>query len=161
MLDADALNILAIHEDLREKIIQYGGRVVLTPHLGEASRLLKKPVAEIAQDPISAVQELTSRFNACVVLKDAMTLVGSPDGRLYFNQTGNHGMATAGSGDVLAGVIGGLIAEGMPPFDAAYLGVYLHGAAGDQAAHQNGYYGLTATDIIGGLQLEKLAGIQI
>ena len=161
VLDADALNILSSHEELAQKVRDHGGRTILTPHLGEASRLLKRPVSEIAEDPVTAVQDLVERFNASVALKDAMTLVGSPDGRLYFNRTGNHGMATAGSGDVLAGVIGGLAAEGLEPFEAAYLGVYLHGAAGDQEALIKGQYGLTASDILDGIHVEKLTGLPI
>ena len=161
VLDADALNILATRAEIKEKVIAHGGQTVLTPHMGEASRLLKRSVAEIAEDPVSAALDLAKEYNAVCVLKDALTLVASPDGRIYFNTTGNHGMATAGSGDVLAGMIGGLTAEGLEPFEAAYLGVYLHGAAGDRAAAALGHYGMMASDICAAIDVETLAGIRI
>ena len=165
VLDADALNLLAGSEVLQKKLINRSGQktaqtcTILTPHLGEASRLLQKPVSEIAANPVDAVLALTKKYNACVALKDAMTIVASPDGQLYFNQTGNHGMATAGSGDVLAGVIAGLAAQGVPAYRAAYLGVYLHGAAGDMAAKQQGCYAMTASDICAAIHPETLAGL--
>lgn len=165
VLDADALNLLAGSEELQRKLIHRNGQkpgttcTILTPHLGEASRLLKKPVSEIAARPVEAVLELTKKYNACVALKDAMTIVASPDEQLYFNQTGNHGMATAGSGDVLAGIIAGLAAQGVPVYRAAYLGVYLHGAAGDMAAKQQGCYAMTASDICAAIHPETLAGL--
>lgn len=160
ILDADALNLLAGSDLMQEKLLQRGGHTILTPHLGEASRLLKKPVSEIAARPIEAVSQLTEKYNACVALKDAMTLVASPDGQIYFNQSGNHGMATAGSGDVLAGIISGLAAQGLSTYKAAYLGVYLHGVAGDRAAAISGRYALTASDICRGIHLETMAGIE-
>ncbi len=159
ILDADALNLLSNDESLRERVAARGGNTVLTPHLGEASRLLHQPVTQIAADLTGAAAKLTSEYNACVALKDAVTLAASPDGQIYFNRTGNHGMATAGSGDVLAGIIGGLAAEGLPIYRAAYLGVYLHGAAGDAAVRKRGYYALTASDICDGIHLETLAGL--
>ena len=159
VLDADALNILATRAEIKEKVKAHGGKTVLTPHMGEASRLLKRSVAEIAEDPVTAAMDLAKEYNAVCVLKDALTLVASPDGRIYFNTTGNHGMATAGSGDVLTGVIGGLSAEGLAPFEAAYLGVYMHGAAGDQAAAVHGYYSMTASDICASIHVETLAGL--
>lgn len=116
---------------MAERVCRRGGHTILTPHLGEAARLLQKPVQEISANLMDSVRQLTEKYNACVALKDAVTLVASPEGKLYINQTGNHGMATAGSGDVLAGIIAGLAAQGLSAFKAAYLGVYLHGAAGD------------------------------
>ncbi|MFR9236453.1 MAG: NAD(P)H-hydrate dehydratase [Eisenbergiella massiliensis] len=88
------------------------------------------------------------------ICKGARTLVGSPEGRLYMNLTGNSGMATAGSGDVLTGILAGLSAQGMHAFDAACAGVYLHGMAGDRAAHKKSEYGVTAGDLT--LELEAL-----
>ena len=160
ILDADALNLLSGSDSMKKKLMNRGGHTILTPHLGEASRLLQKPVADIAANPVDAVIELTQKYNAIVALKDAMTIVASPDGQLYFNQTGNHGMATAGSGDVLAGVIAGLAAQGLSSYKAAYLGVYLHGAAGDRAAQIHGQYAMTASDICKAIHLETLAGME-
>ena len=160
VLDADALNILASRPEMAEKVCRRGGHTILTPHLGEAARLLQKPVQEISGNLMDSVRQLTEKYNACVALKDAVTLVASPEGKLYINQTGNHGMATAGSGDVLAGIIAGLAAQGLSAFKAAYLGVYLHGAAGDLAAQKEGAYSMTASDICRNLHLETSNGFQ-
>ncbi|MBO6159102.1 MAG: NAD(P)H-hydrate dehydratase [Firmicutes bacterium] len=158
VLDADALNILAKDEQVRDLVRKRGDCTVLTPHLGEASRLLSTSIQDIMSDPIHAAKELSRIYGCIAVLKDAMTLVSSPDGRIFYNSTGNNGMSTAGSGDVLAGMIGGLVAQGMHPFEAACCGVYLHGAAGDLAKDEKGAYAMTARDIISHIQIEKLCG---
>lgn len=157
VMDADALNDIAADENLQQLCYARKGAKIITPHMGEASRLLNKPIEEVVTNPMAAVTELSERYGCTAALKDAMTIVRSPEGELFFNSTGNNGMSTAGSGDVLAGMIGGLLAEGLQAFKAAYAGVYLHGAAGDLAKEQRGAYGMTASDIIEAINLEKIA----
>lgn len=156
VMDADALNWLAKDEILAELVRQRSGNTILTPHLGEASRLLKRSVGEIMEEPVQAAKDLCSCYGSVVALKDAMTLVCAPDGQIFYNNTGNNGMSTAGSGDVLAGMIAGLCAEGSSAYEAAYAGVYLHGAAGDLAREEHGCYGMTAMDIADHIHLEKI-----
>lgn len=122
---------------------------ILTPHLAEMSRLAKYSMREISQRPVEILQETTARLNAIIVLKGAHSLIGFPDGRVFINLSGNSGMATAGSGDVLTGIIAGLIGQGMAPEEALKTGVFLHGYAGDLAAMQSGEDGLLAGDILG------------
>jgi len=142
VLDADALNVLA---PLRAPFASRG-RVVLTPHPGEAARLLGMTTADVQRDRSGALRALCRRGGTVVVLKGARTLVG--DGRRWFeNRTGNPGMATGGSGDVLAGLLGALLAQGMAPFAAAVLAVHVHGAAGDRVAARLGEAGLIASDL--------------
>ncbi len=155
VLDADALNMAARRPSLAKKIAQRGHTIV-TPHMGEAARLLGVPVRKVMERPIEAAKEIAAAYQSVVVLKDAMTLVCEPGGLLFFNSTGNNGMSTAGSGDVLAGMIAGLCAEGMEVFPAAYTGVYLHGAAGDLAKEEKGLYGMVASDIVNHIHLEKI-----
>jgi NAD(P)H-hydrate epimerase len=146
VIDADGLNHLAGHLD---EVAAAGPPVVLTPHPGEAARLLGSTAAEIERDRIAAVRELASRSRAVVVLKGARTLVCdgiAGDGFVTVNPTGNPGLATAGSGDVLTGVIAGLCAQGVPPAEAARLGVWVHGAAADLLAAELGR-GMNASDI--------------
>jgi hydroxyethylthiazole kinase-like uncharacterized protein yjeF len=142
VLDADALNVLApLTEPLR-----LGRRVVITPHPGEAARLLGVTAASVQRDRRSALAALAAVSGATVVLKGARTLVG--DGAMAFtNRTGNPGMATGGSGDVLSGLLGALLAQGMQPFAAACLAVHVHGAAGDRVAKRLGEVGLIASDL--------------
>lgn len=146
--DADALNILAECEDFSA----WGKRVapvVLTPHPGEMSRLLNLSTAEIQKNRIELARTAAAKFGAIVILKGAGTVIACPDGEVYINTTGNPGMATGGSGDVLTGVIGGLLAQGLDGKQAACLGVYLHGLAGDRAANRrNSPHSLIAGDII-------------
>jgi NAD(P)H-hydrate epimerase len=142
VLDADALNVLA---ELRRPLRSRTG-IVLTPHPGEAARLLGTDTRTVQADRRAALQELCARSGAVVVLKGAGTLVG--DGRRCFtNRTGNPGMATGGVGDVLAGLLGALLAQGLAPFDAACLAVNLHGRAGDRVAHRISQPGLVASDL--------------
>ena len=105
-------------------------------------------MADVEADRLSAVRRAAVDYQAVVVLKGPATLVAAPDGRCYQNSTGNAGMATGGSGDVLAGLIGGLLAQGMQPLRAAAFGVYLHGLAGDLAAAAQTQYAMTALDIV-------------
>jgi NAD(P)H-hydrate epimerase len=144
LIDADGLNIIAARPGLKELI---GSNVVITPHLGEMSRLSAVPIAEI-QSAIARTAADFSRDHGCVtVLKDARTVVAFPDGRLYVNTCGNSGMATGGSGDVLSGAIGGMLAAGSNPREAAVYGTLRHSLAGDLAAADVGERALIARDI--------------
>ena len=156
VLDADALNWLSESEELHRLICERGGNTILTPHLGEASRLLKVSVGQIMDEPVEAAKALAHEFSSIAVLKDAMTVVAEPNGRIFFNWTGNNGMSTAGSGDVLAGMIGGLLGQRCDPFRAACLGVFMHGAAGDLAKEDVGEYGMCASDLVDHIYPEKM-----
>lgn len=125
---------------------------VLTPHPGEAARLLRCDTAEVEADRVSAINRLAQMWQCVVVLKGVPTLVAGPADPLYINSSGNPGMATGGSGDVLTGVIAGLLAQGWSPLEAAAAGVFIHGCAGDIAAQQ-GEAGLIAGDIVAALPL--------
>ncbi len=146
LLDADALNLVAPLPD--DAVAQLGNvdDLVITPHPGEAARLLGRTSAEIQADREQSVADLAARSGGIAVLKGAGTLV-CDGARLYHNHTGNPGLGTGGSGDVLAGLIGALLAQGMTPFDAAVLGVQVHGRAGDRVAERIGERGLCAEDL--------------
>ncbi|WP_437882653.1 NAD(P)H-hydrate dehydratase [Pseudomonas sp. LRF_L74] len=137
--DADALNLLA------EQVVNLPADCVLTPHPGEAARLLERSTAEVQSDRPGAALELARRYRAVVVLKGAGSLVAAPDGRLSLCDRGHPAMAGAGFGDVLAGLIGALRAQALPAFDAASLGVWLHATAGERLAR--GGRGLAASDL--------------
>lgn len=144
--DADALNALAGHaETLFER---EGGATVLTPHPGEMSRLTGISIADIESDRFRVAREFAGEFGVVLVLKGVRTLIAAPDGRVNINSSGNAGLASGGSGDVLTGLIGGLLAQGMDAFDAASLGCYLHGLAADRLATVQGDAGLTAGDLL-------------
>jgi len=148
VIDADALNALAEHSAvLRSRKVP----AVLTPHSGELSRLTGVAAATIEHDRVAAVREASKILRSIVVLKGSPTVTSEPAGCVYMNSTGNPGMATIGSGDVLTGLIAGLAAEGMDRLAAAWGGVYLHGLAGDIAAGALGEPGLLATDILNAL----------
>jgi NAD(P)H-hydrate epimerase len=147
VLDADALNLVSEYQ-LHEAIATRKAPTVLTPHPGEMSRLLSQSKEDIQQDSIQAVRKAVALTHATVLLKGAATLIGSTEDTLYLNHYPNDGMATAGSGDVLAGMIGGLLGQKMDPFQATLLGVYLHSLAGDFAAKSQGHRSMTAPDII-------------
>jgi NAD(P)H-hydrate epimerase len=125
-----------------------GPPAILTPHVGEMGRLLGMDPAEVRREAMTLARETARARGVVLVLKGAPTLVASPNGRLWINPTGNPGMATGGSGDVLTGVVAGLLAQGLEPLDAARLGVYLHGKAGDVAALRWGWEALTAGRMI-------------
>lgn len=150
VLDADALNILAADMD---KLLFSDKELVLTPHLGEMQRLCKKPVKEIQNHLIEVAEEFAEQYNVICVLKDEHTVTSVPYRQTYLNMSGNAGMATAGSGDVLSGVIGSLLAQGILVEEAPALGVYLHGKAGDVMQNRYGKCGLMASDIAEGLKL--------
>ena len=148
VLDADGLNNLVGQVDLLERITR---PVVITPHPGEFARLVGKPTAEVMADRPAQAAALASRSpHLTVVLKGEGTVV--TDGtRCYVNSSGNPGMATGGSGDVLTGVIPALIGQGLPAFEAAVLGTYVHGLAGDLAKDNDGEVGMIAGDIVDAL----------
>ncbi|MGI6679312.1 MAG: NAD(P)H-hydrate dehydratase [Dehalobacterium sp.] len=145
VVDADALFPL---KECRELLENSSYPVILTPHPGEMSRLIGRTVAEIQKDRVAAVTDCARRYRSIVVLKGARTLIATPEGHLYVNTTGNPGMATGGSGDVLAGMIGAFLAQGLAGVEAAALAVYLHGRAGDLAAVEKSQTGLAAGDIV-------------
>jgi hydroxyethylthiazole kinase-like uncharacterized protein yjeF len=145
VIDADGLNAFEGESHFLEKP---NGKRILTPHYGELARLISRPIDEIAKDPIESARENAKRFGSVLVLKGAPTVVADPQGNVYVNSTGNSGMATAGSGDVLTGTIAGFLAQGCLPVHAAVLGVYLHGLAGDIAGKRFGRRSLVAGDLL-------------
>jgi NAD(P)H-hydrate epimerase len=145
LIDADGLNALVGHLDVLEAAT---GPVVVTPHPGEMARLLGTSTAEVQQDRIKAARSLAADHDVTVVLKGARTLVTMPDGAVLINPTGNPGMATGGTGDVLSGICGALLAQGLSPERAAAVAVYAHGMAGDLAAATRGQMGLIASDLL-------------
>lgn len=149
ILDADGLNLLSEHlEWLREAEMP----LIITPHLGEMARLTKKSIFDIQKQLLQVAREFAKEYNVICILKDARTITALPDGTVFVNTSGNNGMATAGAGDVLTGVLAGLTAQGMEAGQAAPMGVYLHGAGGDKAVEQTGTYGMMAQDIIEGVR---------
>jgi len=144
VLDADGLNVLGRHAHIAFKAAR--APIIITPHPGEAARLLGVTTQEVQADREAAAARLAA-LGAVAVLKGHGTVV--TDGkRLYVNTTGNPGMATGGAGDVLTGMLAALVAGGMKPFEAAVLAAWAHGRAGDLAAEQRGILGLTALDIL-------------
>ncbi len=144
VLDADGLNAAAEHPHLTRYFTE---NIILTPHMGEMSRLTGMTVAELKEDPIRAARDYSSRTGAVCVMKDAVTVIAEKDGSVWLNTSGCSAMAKAGSGDVLTGVIAGLLARGMECSDAAVFGAYLHGAAGERAAALKGENSLLAREI--------------
>ena len=147
VLDADALNIIAQRPDLRGMLFTRKTAVVITPHPGEAARLLGCGSDDIQNGRNESTTVLNKRFNASVVLKGADSICATRDGKLYLNQTGNPGMSSAGMGDVLSGMIAALMAQGLSADEAVLLGVHLHGAAGDALAQQQATIGMSATEV--------------
>lgn len=146
IIDADGLNILSkAPEVLTSSEIS---NIILTPHPKEASRLLDCSLDYVLSDVGSAANKISEIYNCITVLKTHNTVVVSPDGRHYINHTGNSAMAKAGSGDVLAGMIAGFVAQKMDIFEASVMGVYLHGLSGDIAAEKLTEYSVMAEDLI-------------
>ena len=143
VVDADAINILAENKDWLHKLPENS---ILTPHPGEFKRLVGE--TGNSYDTVHKQLAFSKEFECIVVLKGAHTSIAAPDGKLFFNSTGNPGMATAGSGDVLTGIILGLLAQGASSLEAAIVGVYLHGLAGDIVAREKSEFSLLAGDII-------------
>ena len=147
VIDADGLNLLAQIEDWWTRVPV--NRFVLTPHPGEMARLLKlNDAAEVNSDRLGAAQQAAREWQQIVVLKGAETVIAAPDGKASIGPAGNPALATAGTGDVLAGIIGSLIAQGLEPFDAARLGVFLHAQAGQIVRREIGEAGAVAGDLL-------------
>lgn len=147
VLDADGLYLLAQIDEWWTKVPPQ--RLILTPHPGEMARLLKlNDAGEVNADRLGAAQRAAQEWNQIVVLKGAETVIAAPDGKASIGPAGNPALATAGTGDVLAGIIGGLIAQGVEPFDAARLGVFLHAQAGQILRREVGEAGAVAGDLL-------------
>lgn len=148
LLDADALNLLSTHTHLKAAIQSRKTASVITPHPGEAARLLNCSAARIQQDRSECALKLAKELNAICVLKGANSICAHPNGEWFINTSGNPGLASAGMGDVLSGIIASFITQGLSAFDAVKLGVYLHGAAADALVDRGiGPVGLTASEI--------------
>lgn len=147
VIDADAINLIAQNRDLVAKIPKNS---ILTPHPKEFERLTRRWTSDY--DKLGILRDFAQRNQFIVVLKGAHTAIATPDGTTHFNSTGNPGMSTGGTGDVLTGILTALLAQGYDPVEAAVLGVFEHGRAGDRAADQRGQIGLTASDIIEALR---------
>jgi hydroxyethylthiazole kinase-like uncharacterized protein yjeF len=145
VVDADGLNNLA--KDL-SCLHAHKHPLVITPHPGEFARLTNHSIEEVTDNRIKFASEFAREYSVCVVLKGAPTVVARRSGNVYINYSGNEGMATGGSGDVLTGLIGGFLAQGVCYSDAAVLATYVHGAAGDIAAEMYGSRGMIAGDIL-------------
>jgi len=168
VIDADGLNAVAKDSSI---LNQAKAPLILTPHIGELSRLISVPIEEIAKDRIKYASESAKRFKCVVVFKGAPTIIGEPEGEIYVNPTGNAGMATAGSGDVLTGIIVGLMAQILmmrksefvqngsnrrsvgqdikgTMLESALAGVYIHGLCGDLAKEEKGEMGMIAGDMM-------------
>ncbi|HDY88561.1 MAG TPA: NAD(P)H-hydrate dehydratase [bacterium] len=145
VLDADGINSFKGNID---ELKNAPGEIIVTPHYGELSKLMGLTVKEIAGDPIKASGEAAKLTGKIILLKGTPTIISSPQGISWINGTGNQGMATAGMGDVLTGVITGFAAQGVDIFDAAVLGAYVHGLAGDFAAEEQGIPGMVSGDVL-------------
>ncbi len=143
VIDAEGINQLNL-----EMLKNHKQNIVLTPHYGEFANLLKQDVAYVRTDIIKKATEFTNKYNIYLILKGARTVVSCPNGNSYINTTGNPGMATAGSGDVLTGIVASFIGQKINFTNALRLSVYLHGLAGDIGSSHVGEYSLTAGDII-------------
>ena len=148
VIDADGINLLAKNKNW---IYAKKAEMILTPHILEMARLLDMPKETVKEQPMKMAEEFIKEYPVTLILKAARTIVAKNGELVYVNTTGNSGMATGGSGDVLAGITGGLLAQRMEPVEAARLAVYLHGLSGDQAALKKGAYGMTARDILDGM----------
>jgi NAD(P)H-hydrate epimerase len=146
VVDADALNLLAANPR------PLPGGTVVTPHPGEAARLLGRMRDEVGRDRIAAAQALVARLGCVAVLKGAGTVVAAPDGRTWIIDAGNPGMAVGGMGDVLTGIIAALRAQGLAAAEAAAAGALLHAVAGDRAAREGGGRGLLPSDLVAALR---------
>ena len=145
LIDGDG--ITAIAGDLG-RIEKREAPTIVTPHLGEMSRIAKMEISEVSKNRIDVLQRMTKELNAIIVLKGAHSLIGYPDGTVFINVSGNSGMATAGSGDVLTGTIAAMYGLGLPLEDAVKTGVFIHGFSGDVAGVDKGEDGMTAQDIM-------------
>lgn len=149
VIDADALNILSEDVDILKKIKP---DVILTPHPGEMARLINTSTNDVQNNRVEIAKEFARKFSCFLILKGARSVIATPDGDVYINPTGNPGMATGGSGDVLTGIVGSFLAQKYSTLNAAILGTFIHGFAGDIASDKLGQYGITATDILDNIQ---------
>ena len=148
LLDADALALLAEHADLRQLLVERSHPTLLTPHPGEAATLLACSTADIQADRLAGTHEISEKYQATTLLKGAGTVIAAPGSPWFINTSGNPGLATAGMGDTLAGIIGALAAQGLGLDQAALLGTYLHGVAADELVAEGvGPIGLTASEV--------------
>jgi NAD(P)H-hydrate epimerase len=145
VIDADGLNILAGQQALFKSLPKIS---VLTPHPGEFARMLNISIKEVLENKLELVPRFAGTYGVYLVLKGYKTLISTPDGRVYINPTGNPGMATGGSGDVLSGMIASMMAQEKEVLDAVLAAVYLHGLSGDLGAHKIGERSLVAGDLI-------------
>lgn len=145
IIDADGINAIGASIDIIKKC---KAPVIITPHPGEMARLLNTAVSEVEADRVSCARTFAQKYGCTVILKGANTVIAAENGDIFFNCTGNPGMSTGGSGDVLSGIVTALSAQGMPPLEAAKAAVYLHGEAGDKAALKKGQRALIPSDII-------------
>ncbi len=145
IIDADAINIIARDKKFLKKI---RAPFIITPHPGELARLIRMTPSQINEKRLDLAPKLAKDFNGVLVLKGAPTVVATPDGRTYVNPTGNSGLATAGSGDILVGMIAGFLAQKPKPLDASLLGTFLHGLCADLALDKNNEYSLLASDLL-------------
>lgn len=148
VVDADALNALAEERALLSRLGEGGVRRVLTPHPGEMARLVGRPTAEVQRDREGIAVTAAREWGAVVVLKGAHTVIAAPDGRIAVDPHAVPALATGGTGDVLSGVVGGLLAQGSPPFEAAVTGVYVHAASGRRLEARDGPAGTLASDLL-------------
>jgi NAD(P)H-hydrate epimerase len=150
VIDADGLFPLASHLDLLNSL---AGRVILTPHPGELARLIGRSSEEIDRDRIEVVRTFAGEHGVVLLLKGRPTAIGTPEGAVYLNPTGNTGLATGGSGDVLTGIIAGLLAGGASLADAAILGAFIHGHTADYLSRDRAERSLIPSDLIDALPL--------
>ncbi|HQC29103.1 MAG TPA: NAD(P)H-hydrate dehydratase [Methylotenera sp.] len=149
VLDADALNLIAGHPHLAHAVASRIAPTVMTPHIGEAARLLACNTEAVMQNRLECAVKLATKFSAICVLKGAGTIIAQDINHYFINTSGNVGLASGGTGDVLSGLIGSLMAQGLAAIDAAKLGVYVHGAAADALVKKGvGPIGLTASEVI-------------
>ncbi|SFU77604.1 NAD(P)H-hydrate dehydratase [Butyrivibrio sp. M55] len=156
VVDADGLNLIAADKELRRLASDFGRngkKLILTPHLAEFARLFGRDIKECKRNILFYPKELAKELHCTVICKDARSVVSdSNEKKIYINISGNDGMATAGSGDVLSGVLGALVGTGLSSFECACIGAYLHGAAGDLAAARHGKLSMVASDIVDELE---------
>ena len=145
VIDADGINSLPGHTKILQNL---KAPVILTPHPGEMARLVNSSAKNIQKDRVGCARDFAERFNVHLVLKGARTIIAHPDGTVFINSTGNPGMASGGMGDVLTGIIAGLVTQGYSPETAAHAGVFLHGTAADAVANKTGPFGFLATDVM-------------
>ena len=149
VIDADALNLLAVEPGLQQRLLHRRAATLLTPHPLEAARLLEIPVEEIQKDRLDAAKKLATKFQSVVILKGSGTVIASFDNSLVINTTGNPALATAGTGDVLAGLCGSLLAQQWPVWDATLAAVWIHGDAADRMVNEGiGPIGITAPELL-------------